>query len=162
MVDGAPLFWRHHKKDVHVPATVLLVTAMSWPFPAQLAGAFAGAGAQVEALAPAGSMLARSCHPRRQHLYSSLAPMDCLTQAIAAAKPDMIVPCDDLAARLVAQVQNDPLPGRLDFLRRAAEAGAPDRRQRRRSRAKTIWKRRSDGWACRWCSSSTIAGAAKA
>ncbi len=108
-----------------MPATVLLVTAMSWPFPAQLAGAFAGAGAQVEALAPAGSLLARSCHPLRQHLYSSLAPMDCLTQAIAAAKPDMIVPCDDLVAQLVALVQNDPLPGRQDFLRRAADAGAP-------------------------------------
>src|ERR1700759_361606 len=97
---------------------------MGWPFPAQLAGAFAGTGARVEALAPAGSMLGRSRHPQRQHLYSSLAPMDCLTQAIAAAKPDMIVPCDDLVAHLVAQVQGEPLPGRLDFLDRAAEAGA--------------------------------------
>ena len=98
---------------------------MGWPFPAQLAGAFAATGAQVQALAPASSMLARSRHPMRHHLYSSLAPMDCLTQAMAAAKPDLIVPCDDLAARLVAQVQGDPLPGRLDFLGRAAEAGAP-------------------------------------
>ena len=97
---------------------------MGWPFPAQLAGAFAGAGGEVQALAPASSMLARSRHPLRHHLYSSLAPMDCLTQAIAAAKPDLIVPCDDLAARLVAQVQGEPVMGRLDFLSRAAEAGA--------------------------------------
>lgn len=97
---------------------------MGWPFPAQLAGAFAGAGGQVQALAPASSMLARSRYPLRHHLYSSLAPMDCLTQAIAAAKPDLIVPCDDLAARLVAQVRGEPLPGRLDFLGRAAAAGA--------------------------------------
>jgi hypothetical protein len=108
-----------------VPATILLATTMGWPFPAQLAGAFAGTGAQVQALAPASSMLARSRHPVRHHLYSSLAPMDCLNQAIAAGRPDLIVPCDDLAARLVAQVHGEPLPGRLDFLSRAAEAGAP-------------------------------------
>ncbi|HEY8254956.1 MAG TPA: hypothetical protein VIG39_09970 [Rhizomicrobium sp.] len=107
-----------------MPATILLATTMGWPFPAQLAGAFAGAGGQVQALAPASAMLARSRYPMRHHLYSSLAPMDCLTQAIAAAKPDLIVPCDDLAARLVAQVQGEPLPGRLDFLERAAAAGA--------------------------------------
>lgn len=108
-----------------MPATILLITTMGWPFPAQLAGAFAAVGAQVQALAPPSSILARSRHPVRQHLYSSLAPMDCLNQAIAAAKPDLIVPCDDLAARLVTQVQGEPLPGRLDFLSRAAEAGAP-------------------------------------
>ena len=108
-----------------MPATILLATTMGWPFPAQLAGAFAEVGAQVQALAPASSMLARSRHPSRHHLYSSLAPMDCLNQAIAAGRPDLIVPCDDLAARLVAQVQSEPLLGRLDFLSRAAEAGAP-------------------------------------
>lgn len=107
-----------------MPATVLIVTAMSWPFPAQLASAFAGVGARVEALAPAGSMLSRSCYPERHHLYSSLAPADCLSEAIRTAKPDMIVPCDDLAARLVAQADGKPLPGRLEFLRRAAQAGA--------------------------------------
>ena len=108
-----------------MPATILLVTTMAWPFPAQLAGAFAGAGAQVQALAPASSMLARSRYPLRHHLYSSLAPMDCLSQAIAAGRPDLIVPCDDLAARLVSQVQGEPVLGRLDFLKRASEAGAP-------------------------------------
>jgi len=123
MVDSRSLFLRR-QKDASVPATILLATTMGWPFPAQLAGAFAEAGGQVQALAPASSMLARSRYPLRHHLYSSLAPMDCLTQAIAAAKPDLIVPCDDLAARLVAQVQDEPLPGRLDFLKRAAEAGA--------------------------------------
>jgi hypothetical protein len=108
-----------------VTAKVLIATTMGWPFPAQLAGAFVGAGAAVEALAPTGSMLARSRYPQNHHLYSSLGPMECLTQAIAAAQPDMIVPCDDLAARLVAEVEHKVLPGRLDFLRRAAQAGAP-------------------------------------
>lgn len=108
-----------------MPATVLIATTMGWPFPAQLAGAFAGTGVRVEALAPAASMLARSRHPARHHLYSSLAPADCLREAMAAAEPDMIVPCDDLAARLVAQADGKALPGRSAFLRRAAAAGAP-------------------------------------
>ena len=106
-------------------AKVLIATTMDWPFPAQLAGAFAGAGARVEALAPTVSMLTRSRYPQRHHLYSSLGPLDCLSRAIATAQPDMVVPCDDLAARLVAEVDGKSLPGRIDFLRRAAEVGAP-------------------------------------
>jgi hypothetical protein len=127
MVDSRVTILReiHARKRSVVPATVLIATTMSWPFPAQLAGAFVGAGARVETLAPTVSMLARSRYPHRHHLYSSLGPMDCLAQAIAAARPDIIVPCDDLAARLVAEADRKGLPGRLEFLRRAAEAGAP-------------------------------------
>lgn len=106
-------------------ATVLIATTMGWPFPAQLAGAFAAAGARVEAVAPTASMLARSRFPQRHHLYSALGPLDCLNQAIAAARPDLILPCDDLAARLVAEAGRKILPGRIDFMRRAADAGAP-------------------------------------
>src|SRR3954468_8299955 len=100
-----------------VTAKVLIATTMGWPFPAQLAGAFAGAGATVEVLAPPASMLTRSRYPQRHHLYSSLGPLDCLSRAIATAQPDLIVPCDDLAARLVAEVRRETLPGRIDFLR---------------------------------------------
>jgi hypothetical protein len=98
---------------------------MGWPFPAQLAGAFAAVGARVEALSPAGAMLARSCHPERHHLYSALGPMDCLADAVRDAKPDMVMACDDLAARLVAQMEGTSVPGRLELVHRAGQAGAP-------------------------------------
>lgn len=109
-----------------MPATVLLTTTMDWPFPAQLAGAFAGAGASVEALCPKGTMLARSRHPVRIHPHRALAPKSSLQKAIARAKPDLIVPCDDLAAEIVRTVRGgDDLANRHAFLLRAAGAGAP-------------------------------------
>jgi hypothetical protein len=98
---------------------------MTWPFPARLAGAFADAGARVEALCPPRAMLACSRYPARVHRYHALAPMDSLRRAVAAAQPDMIIPCDDLAAELVARVTGGSCLGRMDFLDRAAKAGAP-------------------------------------
>ena len=98
---------------------------MTWPFPAQLAGAFAGAGAHVEALCPPRAVLARSRYVARLHRYNALAPMESLCQAIAAARPDMIIPCDDLAAEQVNRAYGNASIGRMDFLIRAAGAGAP-------------------------------------
>ena len=93
----------------------------SWPAP------LPAAGARVEALCPPARMLARSRHPVRRHRYSPLAPMDSLASAIAAAKPDLIIPCDDLAAELVARRRggDDLCRPAWNFWTRAAEAGAP-------------------------------------
>jgi hypothetical protein len=106
-------------------ATVLIATAMNWPFAAQLAGAFTAAGAQVEALAPAGSMLAHSRHPVRRHAYSALAPMDSVRRALAQARPHLVIPCDDMMAELTARAHGAAVPGRLEFLERVKAAGAP-------------------------------------
>jgi antitoxin (DNA-binding transcriptional repressor) of toxin-antitoxin stability system len=109
-----------------MPATVLLTTTMDWPFPAQLAGAFAGAGATVEALCPKHTMLWHSRHPGRVHRHHALAPEASLRKAIATAGPDLIIPCDDLAAEILRGVRGgEDLANRHAFLRRAAEAGAP-------------------------------------
>lgn len=108
-----------------MPARILIATTMDWPFPAQLAAAFAGTRAEVQALSPTGSPLARSRHPVRHHLYSALAPMDCFLAAVAATKADIIAPCDDLAAELAARARGERLPGRLEFLARARSAAAP-------------------------------------
>ncbi len=98
---------------------------MNWPFPAQLTAAFSAVGAHVEVLCPADSLLALSRHPARKHSFEHLSPMASLRRAIKAARPDLIVPCDDLATRLVRRVRGDEDTGRLDFLRQAAAAGAP-------------------------------------
>lgn len=109
-----------------MPATVLLTTTMDWPFPAQLAGAFVGAGAQVEALCPKGAMLSRSRYPSRLHRHHALTPKASLDKAIAAAKPDLVVPCDDLAADILRALRDgEDLANRHAFLLRAAKAGAP-------------------------------------
>jgi hypothetical protein len=106
-------------------AGILLVTTMNWPFPAQLAAAFAGVGAQVQALCPPRAMLALSRHPVRMHRYRPLAMMESLSQAITAAQPDMIIPCDDQAGELVNRAYGKPNIGRMEFLTAAALAGAP-------------------------------------
>src|SRR5690242_14913766 len=109
-----------------MPATVLLAATMDWPFPAQLAGAFTNAGARVEVLCPKGAMLSRSRYPARIHRHHALAAQASLRKAIAAAKPDLIVPCDDLAAEILRKLRGgEDLADRHAFLLRAAKAGAP-------------------------------------
>ena len=107
-------------------AGILLVsTTLDWPFPAQLACAFTDVGAYVEALRPPRGLLARSRYPSRMHDYYPIIAMDSLTSAIAAARPDMIIPCDDQAAELVNRAYDAPTMGRVEFLDAAAKAGAP-------------------------------------
>jgi hypothetical protein len=103
-------------------SSVLLFTTMPWPFPAQLAGAFAACGARVEALSPRHVKLARSRHVARHHDWNLLTPRASLERALAAAAPQLVIPCDDMAAELLSQ---DAPPGRVEFLTRAAAAGAP-------------------------------------
>lgn len=107
-------------------AGILLVsTTLDWPFPAQLAGAFTDVGAYVEALRPPRALLARSRYPSRMHDYYPIAAMDSLTSAITAARPDMIIPCDDQAAELVNRNRGVPTMGRMEFLDAAQKCGAP-------------------------------------
>ena len=107
-------------------AGILLVsTTIDWPFPAQLAAAFTEVGAYVEALRPPRGLLARSRYPSRMHDYHPLTAMAALTGAIAAARPDMIVPCDDQAAELVDRAYDRPTLGRMEFLDAAEKCGAP-------------------------------------
>src|SRR3954462_8139350 len=105
---------------IKVPAMsagILLVsTTLDWPFPAQLAGAFTDVGAYVEALRPPRGLLARSRYPSRMHDYYPIIAMDSLTSAIGAARPDMIIPCDDQAAELVNRSRGAPIMGRMEFL----------------------------------------------
>lgn len=99
---------------------------MDWPFPAQLAGAFTAAGARVEALCPQGSMLSVSRHARRLYRHQALSPDASLKNAVAQSRPDMVIPCDDLAAEIVQRLRGaKDFSDRHDFLVRAAIAGAP-------------------------------------
>jgi hypothetical protein len=125
-------------------ARILLAAATDWPFPARLAGAFADLGAKVEAVCLKHSPLRQSDVAMRRHDFSPLKPLTSLADAIAASLPDLVVPCDDLMAELLwrlARARPDLAPlltrscgdadtfpalsSRNDFLRRAAQAGAP-------------------------------------
>jgi len=123
---------------------ILLATGTPWPFPARLAQAFASLGARVDALCLGTSPLHFSAAPAQLHRFRALAPLKSLAAAIETAKPDLVIPCDDLMAELAwklaaarpdlaplverslgARGSFETLVARNDFLHAAVEAGAP-------------------------------------
>jgi hypothetical protein len=78
---------------------VLLATTSRWfPF-ARFAVALAKAGCAVQTVCPWGHPIGKTSVCSRIFNYSGLAPLQSFSAAIAAAKPDLIVPGDDLATR---------------------------------------------------------------
>lgn len=80
---------------------VLLTTTVNWPSTARLAGAFANAGADVEALLAPNHIASGSRYFGVRHVYEPLFPLRALAAALDRARPDLIVPCDD---RAIAQL----------------------------------------------------------
>ena len=84
---------------------ILLATTVKWPSAAYLAGAFAAFGCSVEAVFPRGHALGVSRHVGRAHTYYPLHPRSSFAAAIAAARPDLIVPCDDRAVSHLLSIE---------------------------------------------------------
>jgi ATP-grasp domain len=78
---------------------ILLITTCRWFATTRLAMAFAQSGCDVEAMCPAGHLLAKTRVVRKLHSYSGLLPMKSIRAAMDAAQPDLVVPCDDLATK---------------------------------------------------------------
>jgi hypothetical protein len=78
---------------------ILLVTTCRWFATARLGMSLVQAGCHVEAMCPAGHLLTRARGIQRIHSYSGLLPVRSVRAAIDEAKPDLIIPCDDLATR---------------------------------------------------------------
>ncbi len=77
--------------------TVLVAATSPWFPTARLSMALSNAGFIVDAVCPPRHPLCRTYAVRRAHMYYGLAPLMSLTRAIEAAKPDVIVPGDDLS-----------------------------------------------------------------
>jgi hypothetical protein len=77
---------------------ILLVTTRRWFATARLGSALAQAGCYVQAVCPSGHLLTKARAVRGTYPYSGLLPIKSLRAAIDAAQPDLIIPCDDLAA----------------------------------------------------------------
>jgi len=80
---------------------ILLVTTVQWPSAARLAGAFANLGARVEAVFPRRHVLSACRYLDRAYRYRALDGSASIAEAITAAKPDRIIPCDDRALLLL-------------------------------------------------------------
>ena len=95
--------------------TVLLATTARWFPTARLAMALANAGFIVDAVCPAGHPLGKMKAVRQTHAYRGLAPLASFADAMAASKPDCVIPGDDLAT--------SHLHGLHDRARQQGEAG---------------------------------------
>jgi hypothetical protein len=87
-----------------VKPTVLLATTTRWIPTARLAIALSEAGFTVDAVCPSGHPLLETRGTRRIHKYHGLMPLSSFATAIAAARPDLIIPGDDLATRQLQQL----------------------------------------------------------
>ena len=89
----------HTETEINVKPTVLILTTSPTFSPARLAMALAKVGCFIEAVCPPGHPLRKTRSVRRTHNYNCLSPMSSLLKAITSAKPDLVVPGDDLAAQ---------------------------------------------------------------
>jgi thioredoxin reductase len=100
---------------------VLISATTSWPLSARLAVRLIAHGCAVHALCPPGDALRTVSGIGRVQGYSGFDPLAALERAIAAADPDIIVPCDD---RAVWQLHE--LHARRPDLRKVIEASTGD------------------------------------
>lgn len=84
--------------------TVLVAATSHWFPTARFAMAMANAGSIVEAVCPPRHPLCKTGALSRTHMYHGLAPLMSLARAIDAAKPDLIIPGDDLCTRHLHQL----------------------------------------------------------
>ena len=84
--------------------TVLLISTSPSFSPARLAMALTKRGFAVQAVCPGDHTLRKTPTVRAVHSYNCLAPFRCIGSAVAIAKPDLIIPCDDWAASLLHEL----------------------------------------------------------
>ena len=75
----------------------LIATTSRWFPTARLGMALAKVGFIVDAVCPCRNPISVTSAVRRTYAYHGLAPLQSLSSAITATRPDLIVPCDDIA-----------------------------------------------------------------
>lgn len=121
-----------NKKDssASLAPTLLLTATVHWPFAARLAIAFAVMGCRVAALCPRRHPVGSIRAIGRIYPYESPQPLVALRAAIESSAPDLIIPCDDVAAGHLHELFSQAgLPGAAADAVRAAIArslGAPE------------------------------------
>src|ERR1700741_3774282 len=76
---------------------VLLATTCRWFSAARLSMAFTDADCDTDTVCPNGHPVSLTGSRGRIYPYSGLTPFDSFRTAIEASRPDIVVPCDDLA-----------------------------------------------------------------
>src|SRR6266403_4240447 len=102
---------------INVKPTVLVATTVRSFSPARLAMALVNAGCSIKAVCPPRHPLSKTSAVSQVHTYHGLAPLVSLAGAIAATKPDLVLPFDDLATLHLHDLYHREL--------RRGKAGAP-------------------------------------
>jgi hypothetical protein len=89
--------------------TVLIATTCHWFPTARLGMALANAGCTVDAVCPRSHPISVTSAIRRAHTYYGLAPLKSLAAAIFATRPNLIIPCDDVAVLHLHELYNREL-----------------------------------------------------
>jgi hypothetical protein len=79
------------------PLTLLLTATTWWPLSARLAIRLLEHGCTVMALCPPGHVLHEISGMGTIHSYTGFDSLAALEKAVAAARPDLVIPCDDRA-----------------------------------------------------------------
>jgi hypothetical protein len=87
-----------------VKPTVLIATTSQWFPTARLAMALAKAGFTVKAVCPSRHPMFKTSAVSERYSYRGLMPLASFAAAIAAAKPDLVIPGDDLATQHLHQL----------------------------------------------------------
>ena len=86
---------------------ILLTATNRWPSSARLMIEFSRVGHVVSIVCPVHGHPSRKVRVAHSTFpYKPLVPLDSLADAIEAAKPDLIIPCDDLAVRHLHQLHS--------------------------------------------------------
>ena len=132
--------------------TVLLTNTSWWPSSALVALALADAGVRVAAVYPRrGHALAKTTAVTQRFVYRATSPLKSLRKAIHAARPDLLLPCDDRAVshlhRLHRASLAEGVTGRAlaDLIERSL--GSPDAYEIVSSRGPLLRSAMSEGLA---------------
>src|SRR5260370_27327362 len=87
----------HMEPRTNVKPTVLVVSPTRTYSPPRMAIALVNAGCTVKAVCPPRHPLSKTSAVSQVHAYHGLAPLLSFGRAIAATKPDLVLPFDDLA-----------------------------------------------------------------
>jgi len=85
---------------------ILLATTTIYSAAARLASALVACGARVEAVCPRHHPLLVSRWLSRAHRYLPLSGEASFAEAVAAAEPELVIPCDDRALALLLRLEN--------------------------------------------------------
>lgn len=94
------------KGPIRVKPTVLIATSCRWLSAARLSMALKEAGFVVKAVCPSNHPLSSTSAVEQILTYSSFLPLSSLAGAISVAKPDLIIPADDLVAKQLHALYN--------------------------------------------------------